>query len=74
MPHPSVQHYEKLTVSPGFGADGSLKLREYQLEGVSWLLWNWYNRRPSILADEMGLVGQVHAMWVLEYSFDMLAG
>ncbi|KAI9895626.1 hypothetical protein PsorP6_018898 [Peronosclerospora sorghi] len=25
------------------------------LEGLNWLLWNWYNERPSILADEMGL-------------------
>lgn len=32
-----------------------LKLRGYQLEGVNWLLWNWYNRRSCILADEMGL-------------------
>lgn len=32
-----------------------LKLRAYQLEGVNWLLWNWYNRRSCILADEMGL-------------------
>ena len=33
----------------------ALKLRAYQLEGVNWLLWNWYNRRSCILADEMGL-------------------
>jgi len=32
-----------------------LKLRGYQLEGVNWLLWNWYNERSCILADEMGL-------------------
>jgi SNF2 family DNA or RNA helicase len=32
-----------------------LKLRAYQLEGVNWLLWNWYNQRSCILADEMGL-------------------
>uniref|UniRef100_A0A671N8Y6 Chromodomain-helicase-DNA-binding protein 7-like n=1 Tax=Sinocyclocheilus anshuiensis TaxID=1608454 RepID=A0A671N8Y6_9TELE len=30
-------------------------LREYQLEGVNWLLFNWYNTRNCILADEMGL-------------------
>ena len=23
----------------------ALQLRGYQLEGVNWLLWNWYNRR-----------------------------
>lgn len=31
----------------------ALKLRAYQLEGVNWLLWNWWNRRSCILADEM---------------------
>lgn len=31
------------------------KLRSYQLEGVNWLLFNWWNRRSCILADEMGL-------------------
>jgi chromodomain-helicase-DNA-binding protein 7 len=36
-------------------ASPALKLRAYQLEGVNWLLWNWYNRRSCILADEMGL-------------------
>ena len=33
----------------------TLKLRNYQLEGVNWLLWNWWNKRSCILADEMGL-------------------
>uniref|UniRef100_A0A8C6YGF6 Chromodomain helicase DNA binding protein 9 n=1 Tax=Naja naja TaxID=35670 RepID=A0A8C6YGF6_NAJNA len=31
------------------------QLREYQLEGLNWLLFNWYNRQNCILADEMGL-------------------
>ncbi len=30
-----------------------LRLRNYQLEGVNWLLWNWWNRRSCILADEV---------------------
>ena len=34
-------------------AAAGLRLREYQLEGVNWLVWNWFNSRPSILADEM---------------------
>lgn len=33
----------------------ALQLRSYQLEGVNWLLWNWFNKRSCILADEMGL-------------------
>ena len=38
---------------PGPGVE--YKLRGYQLEGVNWLTWNWYNKRSCILADEMGL-------------------
>ena len=26
-----------------------LRLRDYQLEGVNWLVWNWFNSRASIL-------------------------
>jgi chromodomain helicase DNA binding protein 8 len=33
----------------------SNKLRDYQLEGLNWLLFNWYNCQNCILADEMGL-------------------
>lgn len=40
---------EEEEASPGF------YLRSYQLEGVNWLLFNWWNRRSPILADEMGL-------------------
>ena len=31
------------------------KLRDYQIEGLTWLLRCWYSKRCSILADEMGL-------------------
>ena len=31
------------------------ELRDYQWEGVRWLMFNWSQRRNSILADEMGL-------------------
>ncbi|KAL4115753.1 hypothetical protein PRIC2_012759 [Phytophthora ramorum] len=54
-PRPSLREYRKLDESPKFGEDQSLSLRAYQLEGLNWLLWNWFNERPSILADEMGL-------------------
>lgn len=32
------------------------QLRSYQLEGVNWLLFNWWNKRSCILADEVGLL------------------
>jgi superfamily II DNA or RNA helicase len=31
------------------------ELRDYQWDGVRWMLYNWSNKRNSILADEMGL-------------------
>ena len=49
---PSISEYRKLSVDTAF-KDGN-RLRDYQAEGVNWLLWNWVNRRNSILADEMG--------------------
>ncbi|PWY97239.1 hypothetical protein BCV70DRAFT_167309 [Testicularia cyperi] len=30
-------------------------LIDFQLEGVNWLRYGWYNSKPGILADEMGL-------------------
>jgi hypothetical protein len=35
--------------------ESGLLLRDYQLEGVNWMLWNWWHKRSCILADEMGL-------------------
>uniref|UniRef100_A0A671LLM5 Chromodomain-helicase-DNA-binding protein 9-like n=1 Tax=Sinocyclocheilus anshuiensis TaxID=1608454 RepID=A0A671LLM5_9TELE len=41
-------------------------LRDYQLEGVNWLLFNWYNRRNCILADEMGLGKTIQSITFLD--------
>ena len=35
---------------------GGFQLRSYQLEGVNWLLFNWWNKRSCILADGKLLV------------------
>ncbi|KAJ3277093.1 choline dehydrogenase 7 [Terramyces sp. JEL0728] len=45
--------WKKLPESPKFN-DG-YTLRTYQLEGLNWLMYCWYNKQNSILADEMGL-------------------
>ncbi|XP_069740637.1 chromodomain-helicase-DNA-binding protein 6 isoform X3 [Narcine bancroftii] len=50
---PAAEKWKKLELSRPYKADN--KLREYQLEGMNWLLFNWYNRKNCILADEMGL-------------------
>lgn len=67
LPFPTLQDYKKMEQSPSFGisnvmpleddevAPEGLKVRDYQLEGVNWLLWNWWHKRSCILADEMGL-------------------
>ncbi|KAJ4431427.1 hypothetical protein ANN_20024, partial [Periplaneta americana] len=50
---PAGDEWVKLEESPNY-KNGN-KLRAYQLEGLNWLLFSWYNGRNCILADEMGL-------------------
>ena len=38
------------------------ELREYQIQGLNWLLRNWHEHRNSILADEMGLGKTIQAL------------
>ena len=33
----------------------ALQLRDYHIEGVNCLLWNWWNRCSCIFSDEMSL-------------------
>ncbi|XP_066519392.1 chromodomain-helicase-DNA-binding protein 6 isoform X2 [Hoplias malabaricus] len=47
------------------------QLREYQLEGMNWLLFNWYNRKNCILADEMGLGKTIQSITFLNEMFMM---
>ncbi|XP_049590182.1 chromodomain-helicase-DNA-binding protein 6 isoform X3 [Syngnathus scovelli] len=47
------------------------QLREYQLEGMNWLLFNWYNRKNCILADEMGLGKTIQSITFLYEMFSM---
>ncbi|KAJ8387669.1 hypothetical protein AAFF_G00152190 [Aldrovandia affinis] len=53
MERPPADDWQKSRSSREYKNDN--ELREYQLEGVNWLLFNWYNTRNCILADEMGL-------------------
>ncbi|TLD29261.1 hypothetical protein PspLS_03556 [Pyricularia sp. CBS 133598] len=47
-PYPSIQKQPE-GLAPG------CKLMGYQVEGVDWLVWNYYKLRSCVLADEMGL-------------------
>ena len=50
---PPLAQFAKVSATETFKAGN--RLRDYQAEGINWLLWNWVNGRNSILADEMGL-------------------
>ncbi|XP_006005388.1 chromodomain-helicase-DNA-binding protein 8 isoform X2 [Latimeria chalumnae] len=56
--------WKKLELSREYKNGNSL--REYQLEGVNWLLFNWYNRQNCILADEMGLGKTIQSITFLQ--------
>ncbi|KAG8200736.1 hypothetical protein JTE90_022342 [Oedothorax gibbosus] len=50
---PKPSEWTQIPESPIY--KGGNTLREYQLEGVNWLTFCWYNSQNCILADEMGL-------------------
>lgn len=45
-----------MKISKSFVHDKGMQLRPFQLDGVNWLLYQWWRLHPAILADEMGLV------------------
>jgi chromodomain-helicase-DNA-binding protein 7 len=64
---PAPNKWVKLSKSPEY-ENGNL-LREYQLESLNWLTFNWYHKRNTILADEMGLGKTVQAMSILHHLY-----
>ena len=46
---------EKITEQSSLMGDEGLKLKQYQIEGVNWLVNLYNNQMSGILADEMGL-------------------
>ena len=48
---PNQSAFKPLTASPKFKDD--YQLRPYQVEGVSWIYYNWHIQKNCILADEM---------------------
>lgn len=50
---PESNTWAKYQESPAYNSQNVL--RPYQLEGLNWMVFCWYNRRNCILADEMGL-------------------
>ena len=81
FPPINVKSQKALRVRPKFvtlkqkpdylgGADQSLSLRDYQLDGLNWLANSWCKQNGVILADEMGLGKTVQAISFLSYVFN----
>ncbi|XP_075701736.1 chromodomain-helicase-DNA-binding protein 6 isoform X2 [Rhinoderma darwinii] len=66
---PSCESWQKLECTRIYKNNNLL--REYQLEGMNWLLFNWYNRKNCILADEMGLGKTIQSITFLSEIFFM---
>ncbi|KAG9331034.1 hypothetical protein JZ751_020417 [Albula glossodonta] len=66
-PRPPASAWKKLEESREYKNGNTL--REYQLEGLNWLLFNWYNRQNCILADEMGLGKTIQSISLLSEVF-----
>lgn len=65
---PKFHHIKELDYLP---ADGSLKLRDYQMDGLNWLILTWCKENSVILADEMGLGKTIQTICFLYYLFKM---
>merc|ERR1719431_105602 len=60
-------HEEK--VQPEFLGDSNMKLRDYQLQGLNWMVHSWSKHNSVILADEMGLGKTIQSISFLNYLF-----
>ncbi|KAI3643904.1 hypothetical protein MP228_010068 [Amoeboaphelidium protococcarum] len=59
--------FRRLAQQPPYMNNG--KLRQYQLEGVSWLAYLWSTDTNGILADEMGLGKSCQSISFLRYLY-----
>ena len=59
--------FVKLEKQPDYMLGG--ELRDYQLEGINWLIFAWCRHDNAILADEMGLGKTLQAICLLSFLF-----
>ncbi|KAI8849170.1 P-loop containing nucleoside triphosphate hydrolase protein [Chytridium lagenaria] len=59
--------FQEFTEQPKHIAGGTLK--DYQLEGINWMMYNLHNGSNSILADDMGLGKTVQVAAFLAHAF-----
>ena len=59
-------NFKRMDKSHEYG-ENKFTLREYQVEGVNWLLWNWCRgQKGSLLGDEMGLGKTIQCLTMLD--------
>lgn len=57
------RHFEPISESPSYKNDN--RLTDYQIQGLNFLLFCWFQKRNSILADEMGLGKTIESISIL---------
>ncbi|XP_077296333.1 chromodomain-helicase-DNA-binding protein 1 [Arctopsyche grandis] len=63
--------FHQLREQPTYmGGDKALALRDYQMDGLNWLIHAWCKENSVILADEMGLGKTIQTICFLNYLFN----
>eukprot|EP00092_Neocalanus_flemingeri_P005977 GFUD01006438.1.p1 GENE.GFUD01006438.1~~GFUD01006438.1.p1 ORF type:complete len:2243 (+),score=699.78 GFUD01006438.1:100-6828(+) len=61
--------FRPMKEQPDYIGNETLRLRDYQLDGINFLLKAWSNGDSTILADEMGLGKTIQSITFLKYLF-----
>ena len=61
--------FKPLKEQPSFIGSDELRLRDYQMDGLNFMLKAWHNGDSLILADEMGLGKTIQSITFLKYLF-----
>ena len=61
--------FRPLKEQPSFIGSEELRLRDYQMDGLNFMLKAWHNGDSLILADEMGLGKTIQSISFLKYLF-----
>jgi len=61
--------FKSMKEQPEYIGSETLRLRDYQLDGINFLLKAWHNGNSTILADEMGLGKTIQSITFLKYLF-----
>ena len=67
-PRPGPEFFKPVNINTEY--KGENQLREYQVEGVNWLMYCYFEKNNCILADEMGLGKTVQTITLLQGVYD----